>query len=76
MSLPLAISSYFIIWWIVLFAVLPFGVRNAEEAGLERPPGTDAGAPAVPYLARKALATTIVSGFVLAGLYAYIEYMS
>jgi predicted secreted protein len=76
MSLPLAISAYFVIWWVVLFAVLPFGVRNAEEAGLERPPGTDPGAPAVPYLARKALATTILSGLVLALLYAYVAYVS
>ncbi len=76
MSLALAISSYFVIWWVVLFAVLPFGVRNAEEAGLERAPGTDAGAPAVPHLAWKALATTLVSGLVLAALYAYIAYVS
>jgi predicted secreted protein len=76
MSLPLALSSYFIIWWVVLFAVLPFGVRSGSEAGLERAPGTDAGAPAFPHLGWKALATTVVSGFVFAALYAYVAYMS
>ena len=25
-------AIYFLIWWIVLFAVLPWGVRNQEEA--------------------------------------------
>ena len=34
------------IWWIVLFAVLPWGVRNQEEAARSAP-GTDPGAPAV-----------------------------
>ena len=76
MSLPLAISSYFIIWWVVLFAVLPFGVRSPAETGVERPAGTDPGAPATSHLGRKALATTMVSGVVFAALYAYIAYMS
>jgi predicted secreted protein len=28
MSLATAIAIYFIIWWVVLFAVLPWGVRS------------------------------------------------
>ena len=28
-----ALAIYFVLWWIVLFAVLPFGVRNQDEAG-------------------------------------------
>jgi len=27
------IAIYFIIWWVVLFAVLPWGVRSQEESG-------------------------------------------
>ena len=46
MSLTTAIAIYFIIWWVVLFAVLPFGVRSQEESG-EVAPGTDPGAPAI-----------------------------
>ena len=42
-----AIAIYFLIWWVVLFAVLPWGVRSQEEAG-EVVPGTDPGAPAAP----------------------------
>ena len=38
-----AIAIYFLIWWIVLFAVLPWGVRAQGE---DSPPGTDPGAPA------------------------------
>jgi len=74
MTLPLAISSYFIIWWVVLFAVLQFGVRSAAEAGEEVPAGSDRGAPLAPRLAVKALATTIISAVVFAGLYAYVAY--
>ena len=40
-----AIAIYFLIWWIVLFAVLPWGVRAQGEEGA---PGTDPGAPRVP----------------------------
>ncbi len=33
MSLASALAIYFIIWWLVLFLVLPFGIRNAHESG-------------------------------------------
>ncbi len=52
MSVTTAIAIYFIIWWVVLFAVLPFGVRSQQESGAVAP-GTDPGAPAVPQLMRK-----------------------
>ena len=45
MSWPLAIALYFVVWWIVLFAVLPIGVRTQAEAG-EVVPGTPSSAPA------------------------------
>jgi predicted secreted protein len=58
MAVSTAIAIYFLIWWIVLFAILPFGVRPQGE---EAPPGTDPGAPAVPCLMAKLLWTTIVA---------------
>ncbi|WP_022723218.1 DUF1467 family protein [Rhodopseudomonas sp. B29] len=60
------LAIYFVMWWIVLFATLPFGVRNAEEAGKEDEavPGTDPGAPVATFMARKALWTTIISGVI------------
>ena len=76
MSLPFALAVYFTLWWVVLFAVLPFGVRSAAEAGAERPAGSDAGAPVAPRLALKALATTLISGVLFAALYAYVAYES
>ena len=76
MPLPLAIAAYFTLWWVVLFAVLPFGVRNAAESGAPLPAGSDAGAPVAPRLALKALATTLISGVLFAALYAYVAYES
>jgi predicted secreted protein len=58
MAVSTAIAVYFLIWWIVLFAVLPWGVRAQGEDGA---PGTDPGAPAVPHLARKLVWTTLVA---------------
>jgi predicted secreted protein len=68
MSVTTAIAIYFIIWWVMLFAVLPWGVRSQQEAG-EVVPGTDPGAPAIPRLLDKLLWTTLVSGAVFALLY-------
>src|SRR3979411_148710 len=43
-SLATAFAIYFVLWWIVLFLTLPFGVRSQHEDG-EGAPGTDPGAP-------------------------------
>ena len=48
MSWTTAAAIYFIIWWVVLFAVLPFGVRNAGEAGLDIEPARRRQAPPRP----------------------------
>jgi predicted secreted protein len=39
-------AIYFLLWFLSLFLVLPFGVRTAEEAGAERVPGQAESAPA------------------------------
>jgi predicted secreted protein len=76
MSTPMAIATYFTIWWIVLFAVLPFGVKSQHEAGVAQalPSGADPGAPVAPMLVRKALWTTAISAILFAVLYAYIAF--
>ena len=57
-------ALFFVIWWITLFAVLPFGIRSQIEAG-EVSAGTDPGAPAAPALREKAIWTTLVAAGVL-----------
>ncbi|MFN3287228.1 MAG: DUF1467 family protein [Sphingomonadaceae bacterium] len=61
MSLVNALAIYFLIWWVVFFAMLPIGVRTAREAGEEEVPGQAQSAPVRPDLARKALWTTLAS---------------
>jgi predicted secreted protein len=73
MSLPVAIGTYFIVWWLVLFTVLPIGVRAPGEDD-EVTPGHADGAPVQPYLLRKFLATTIISAVIFAIVYAVITY--
>lgn len=64
-SLVTAIAVYFIIWWVVLFAVLPWGVRSQEEGGTVAP-GTDPGAPMVAGVWRKLVWTTITATVIFA----------
>jgi predicted secreted protein len=64
-SITTAIAIYFILWWVVLFAVLPFGVRSQEESGAVEP-GTDPGAPTVPAIWRKLVWTTVASTVIFA----------
>lgn len=66
MSWTTAVAIYFIIWWVVLFAVLPFGVRSHAEAGTDVEAGHDPGAPILPALWPKVIWTTVVSTVVFA----------
>lgn len=75
MSIPLSIALYLTIWWTVLFAVLPFGVRSAHEDGPVEA-GTDPGAPVRPLLFKKALWTTVISAVIFAGVYAFAASMA
>lgn len=63
MTIASALAVYFVIWWTVLFAVLPFGIRSQAEVG-EIVAGTEPGAPALPGLLRKALITSAIAAVV------------
>jgi predicted secreted protein len=58
-------AIYFVLWWIVLFLTLPFGVRSQHEDG-EGVPGTDPGAPVATRMGAKLIWTTLISGVVFA----------
>ena len=73
MAWTTAAAIYFILWWVVLFAVLPWGVRSQAESG-DVVPGTDPGAPAIPHLRTKLIWTTVVSALLfvaVATIYSY-----
>jgi predicted secreted protein len=61
MAWTTAAAIYFIIWWVVLFAVLPFGVRNPAEEGVAVEPGHDPGAPTEIGMKTKLIWTTLIA---------------
>jgi predicted secreted protein len=69
MKIQSAIAIYFIMWWLILFTILPLGVRNAAEEGVDVEEGNDAGAPLSHGLKWKAVLTTIVTSVVFAIFY-------
>ena len=70
-TISTGLAVYFVIWWLVLFLTLPFGVRSQHEDG-DGAPGTDPGAPILARMGRKLLLTTLISGVIFAiGMWAY-----
>ncbi|MSO71700.1 MAG: DUF1467 family protein [Alphaproteobacteria bacterium] len=57
MSIPTAIGLYFVLWWLVLFTVLPWGVRRDEQPK----PGNDPGAPQRHALVIKFAVTSVIT---------------
>jgi len=72
-TIAFAIAIYLIIWWVVLFAMLPIGVRTQAEEG-EVSPGTTESAPHRPRLLAKMAATTVVSSVVFALVYLIVAH--
>ncbi|HWV95665.1 MAG TPA: DUF1467 family protein [Xanthobacteraceae bacterium] len=64
-SLSSMFAIYFVLWWVVLFVTLPFGVRSQDESA-ETIPGTDPGAPVRAMMIRKLIWTTILSAIIFA----------
>lgn len=65
MSWATGLMVYLVIWWTILFAVLPLGVRRVENPGK----GQERGAPEKPQLLRKAIITSIVAGVLWIAFY-------
>ena len=66
MSPVTIVFIYLVVWWTVLFAVLPLGVRSHWEEGVETPGGGDPSSPVDPKLKRKFITTTWVAGLAFA----------
>jgi len=73
MSWTSILAIYFILWWLVLFTVLPWGSTSPHEAGAYTETGHAASAPINPRLLRKFAITTIVSAMIFLAVYWPIE---
>ncbi len=73
MTITTGIVVYCITWFVVLFTVLPWGVRTQSEEG-EVEPGTAESAPVNPAILKKLLATTLVTAILFGIFWTVIEY--
>ncbi len=69
MGLTGSIIIYVMIWWIVFFSVLPFGIESNKEVFKESLEGSDAGAPKNPNIAKKFIITTIITSILFTMIY-------
>jgi predicted secreted protein len=58
------VAVYAIVWWLVLFTTLPFGVRTPTDVS----PGNEPGAPDKPHLWKKAAVTSVIAAVVTAAI--------
>ena len=72
MDLATGLVLYFILWFVILFTVLPWGVRTQEEEG-EVEPGTVGSAPVNPAIWKKLLITSVVTGIVFGVIYLIVD---
>ena len=70
MTIATGLAMYVVIWWIVLFAVLPWGVRPTTEPGGR---GQMSGAPEKPMMGKKVLWTSVVAAAVWALIFAIVQ---
>jgi predicted secreted protein len=61
-------AVYFIIWWLVLFATLPFSMRTQDEDE-NVTLGTVSSAPSGRHMLRAVIRTTLVATLIFAALY-------
>ncbi len=68
MGFGTSIAVYFLIWWVMLFAILPFGLKTQEEDG-DVTLGTTSSAPSGRHVGRALILTTVVSLVIFAAGY-------
>ena len=68
----LGAGLFITIWWTVIFAVLPFGVKSQSESGVVVS-GSEPGAPQQFQMLRVVLITTVIAIAVWLGVFTVIE---
>lgn len=71
MSLWTGIAVYIVIWWVIIFMVLPWGVRPVGADDVAK--GHASSAPRQPRILTKMAVTSVVAALVWVGIYFLIE---
>ena len=71
MSWVTGLAVYAVLWWLVIFMVLPWGNRPIDPEDVAR--GQASGAPQKPRLLIKMAVTTVIAGILWAVAYVGIE---
>jgi len=65
------LAVYGVIWWLVIFMVLPIGAHAIDAEDIEK--GHAAGAPKNPRIVLKIAITTVIAGALWGGVYLIME---
>ena len=63
------VVAYVVIWAVVLFMVLPFGVQTPDEANVTLEPGQASSAPVRPRIGLKLAITTVIAALLWLAFY-------
>ena len=74
MGITGSIIVYVLIWWIIFFSVLPFGIQSNKEKFKEKIEGVDPGAPINPKIGKKFLITTLITSIIFIVIYYLVEF--
>lgn len=71
MGIAGSIILFLLIWWLLLFIVLPLNISDTAEKIVEG--GNDTGAPSNPQIFKKFLITTIISIIIWSIMYLFLK---
>jgi|TARA_B110000977_G_scaffold200493_1_gene291230 predicted secreted protein len=67
-----SIILFLLIWWLLLFTILPLNISNNAEKNINND-GNDSGAPNNPQIFKKFLITTILSTIIWSIIYLFLK---
>lgn len=74
MTVANLIVVYLVCWWLVLFMVLPWGVKGHHETGEDYEAGIELGSPVKANIGRKMLITTAITTVIWGIFWAVMEW--
>ena len=72
MGIAGSIILFLLIWWLLLFTILPLNISNNAEKNISND-GNDSGAPNNPQIFKKFLITTILSTIIWSIIYLFLK---